>query len=168
MKKFGLAIFYTVFTCSGNASAIKPITAVEVFHLRSECAALAKKILQDNLESVPRYDAIGGDVVSQTGNYMVSQDQVSHYDPQTNRCYVVLTNSYSNKDGHVATILFDGQTGEKLAIAEIKSIKNGKLHTWGMMYDPQHQSPLDPSDASEGYNDVKAYIDMKMADDRKQ
>jgi hypothetical protein len=55
------------------ASQTKPTsrapTATEVFHLRSECAELGEKLL------LKLYDS-------------VYYDQESHYNPQTNRCYV--------------------------------------------------------------------------------
>lgn len=51
----------------------RPPTAAEVFNLRSKCAELGQKILDGNL----------------TGPAL-TQSQVSHYDPETNRCYVRL------------------------------------------------------------------------------
>src|SRR5438045_110893 len=50
-----------------------PPTATEVFDLRSKCAELGQKIMDGNL--------IGS---------ALRQDQVSHYNPETNRCYVQL------------------------------------------------------------------------------
>jgi len=119
-------------------------TATEVFRLRSVCAELGEKILENN--------AIGP---------ALTQDQVSHYDPRTNRCYVQL-------DVHTADLreqyllhryLFDGQTKEMLAAA---SIEKGKK--WGMVYDKQHRT-MNLENA--GWDDTTTYIDAMMAEDRK-
>src|SRR3990172_1063562 len=59
---------------AGITPTFQPPTATEVFRLRSECAKLGEKILENN-----------------TVGSAVTQSQVSHYDPQTNRCYVELT-----------------------------------------------------------------------------
>ena len=75
-------------SCGRNADTVSP-TATEVFHLRSECADLAQKILKE-------HSGFG------------VQRALSHYEPATNRCYVEL----KNVDTHE---LYDGQTGEVLA-----------------------------------------------------
>lgn len=114
-------------------------TAMEIFNLRSKCAALGKKMSEDK----------GG-------------EDISHYDPKINRCYVQLSNSMD-------TNLYDGQTGELLAVAVIKSIYNGKRDEWGMIYDDQYKAPLSvPYNGEKEYDTAKAYIDERMADDRKQ
>jgi hypothetical protein len=84
-------------------------SAAESFTLRSKCAELGEKILAGNI--------IGG---------ALTQSQVSHYNPATNRCYVEL-------DVHMADLdkfdeyntrnVFDGQTGEMLARIENKKGK---------------------------------------------
>jgi hypothetical protein len=80
-------------------------TAAEVFHLRSECAALGQKIL----DSHP--------VNPSTGEY-----QISHYEPRTNRCYVRLDRiSLESTTSDYSRLLFDGQTGESLAFVEAKN-----------------------------------------------
>jgi hypothetical protein len=76
-------------------------TATEVFQLRSACADLGQKILEDN--------AVGT---------ALTKDQVSHYDSRTNRCYVELTiNTADLTQGldYLHRVLYDGQTREMLA-----------------------------------------------------
>lgn len=120
-------------------------TATEVFQLRSACAALGQKILENNFVGTA-----------------LSQDQVSHYNPRTNRCFVdvtVQTADITKPMEYFSRYLFDGQTKQMLAFARIE--KGKKV---GMVYDHQHQTTnLD----NDGWDDASAYIDAMMADDRK-
>ncbi len=121
-------------------------TATQVFHLRSECAALGQKILNGNV--------VGS---------ALSQSQVSHYDPRTNRCYVELTIQTADTTkplDYLNRVLYDGQTGEMLAVARLQ-----KGEKWGMVYDKQHQTT---TSKNVFYDDASAFIDNMMADDRKQ
>jgi hypothetical protein len=98
-------------------------TATEVFNLRSKCAALGERILEDN--------TIGS---------ALTQSQVTHYEPRTNRCYVELTIQTADLskpiDQHYNhRVLYDGQTKEMLAWALIERGKKG-----GMVFDKQHRS----------------------------
>jgi len=125
----------------------RPPTATEIFHLRSECAALGEKILENNV--------VGS---------ALAQSQVSHYEPRTNRCYVELTVQTADLTKPQDTMdrfLYDGQTGEMLAVARIGK---GKRH--GMVYDKQHEPDYSTNDA--GFGEASAYIDDRMADDRKR
>src|SRR5262245_53323213 len=90
-------------------------TATEVFNLRSRCAALAQKILEEN-----------------TVGSALSQSQISNYEPRTNRCYVEITTQAidPSKLDYNSQILFDGQTGEMLAFAKI-----GRGQKVGMVFD---------------------------------
>jgi hypothetical protein len=120
--------------------------ATEVFHLRSECAALGQKILDGN--------SVGS---------ALSQSQASHYDPRTNRCYVELTVQTGDTNvalDYLSRILYDGQTGEMLAFARREKGKKS-----GMVFDKQHQVT---TDNNAFYDDASAFIDKMMADDRKQ
>lgn len=90
-------------------------TATEVFHLRSECTELGVKIMSENFIGTA-----------------LTQSQVSHYNSETNRCYVELTvqsvdlNAVGTKSEYFAAYLFDGQTKELLAFTKIeKGIKSG-------------------------------------------
>ena len=58
---------------TSNEVVFKAPTGAEVFHLRSECAKFGEKIMDGNIIGPALY-----------------QDQVSHYNPKTNRCYVEL------------------------------------------------------------------------------
>ena len=83
----------------------KPPSATELFELRSKCAALGEKILRENV--------IGS---------ALTQSEVSHYDPKTARCYVELTvqNADITNPTITSTYLYDGQTKELLAFAQIE------------------------------------------------
>jgi hypothetical protein len=121
-------------------------SATEVFHLRSLCAKLGEQLSDEN--------AIGS---------ALTKDQVSRYDPKSNRCYVELSvRKISPKDAiddYVNRTFYDGQTKEMLAFAKIE--KGKKV---GMIFDKQG-SMADPS-KNLGWDDASAYIDDKMRDDR--
>lgn len=117
-------------------------TATEIFNLRSKCAELGDKILENNF--------VGR---------ALTQEVKSHYNPETNRCYVEL-------DVHAADLskyeeyensryLFDGQTKDMLASSrQEKGVKSGSIY--------------DPDDVTAGYDKANAMIDSRMADGRKQ
>ena len=122
-------------------------TATEVFNLRSKCAALGEKMLEN--------DFVGS---------ALTHSQVSLYNPRTNRCYVELTAQTANVNipiTYLRTALFDGQTGEMLAYFKLE-----KGVSSGMVYDRQHQTTktLD----ADGYDDAQAYIDKLMQENREQ
>jgi len=126
---------------SKPASAVnqRPPTATEVFLLRSECAEFGVKIMNDNIIGIS-----------------LTQAQVSHYNPQTNRCYVELTvqsanlNTVDTKSEYFATYLFYGQTKEMLASTKIeKGTKSGTVFK-KVIY---------------GFDEVSAYIDEMMKDE---
>jgi len=88
----------------------------------------------------------------------LAQDQVSHYDPKTNRCYVELDvhqADLTRLDEYSARYLHDGQTGEILAWSQSKNgVQTGFVSgALGLN-----------SDAST----ANAKIDDLMADDRKR
>jgi hypothetical protein len=115
-------------------------TATEVFHLRSECAALGRKILDNNV--------VGS---------ALSQSQISHYDPKSNRCYVELTvqtADLTKPQDVFRRYLFDGQTDDMLAVTRIE-----KGERSGMVFDRHHDII---TDANARYDDTTAYIDALM------
>lgn len=117
-------------------------TASEVFALRSKCAELADKILENNI----------------IGNAL-TQDVKSHYAPDTNRCYVELDVSAADltqfNEHPYSRYLYDGQTKEILATSKReKDLKTGMIFV--------------PNDMLAGYDKANAMIDSLMADDRKQ
>lgn len=116
-------------------------TATEVFSLRSKCSELGDKILENNF----------------VGNAL-TQEVKSHYNPETNRCYVELdvhAADLSQYEEHpISRYLFDGQTKDMLA-----SSKREKGRNSGSIYDPD--------DIMAGYDKANAMIDSLMADDRK-
>ena len=128
-------------------------TATEVFHLRSECASLGEKILENN--------HVGS---------ALTQSQTSHYDPQTNRCYVELTVQTADLVTPVGDwlnhrYLYDGQTGELLAVANMKGTpgQGEKRETSGMVF-----VPIAKKSDMTGFEGASLFIDSMMADDRKR
>jgi hypothetical protein len=113
-------------------------TTAEIFALRSKCAELGERILAGNI--------IGS---------ALTQSQVSHYNPATNRCYVEL-------DVHMADLdkfdeyntrnVFDGQTGELLA-----RIENKKGKRTAFLKDGPHS-----------YDTALQKIEFLITDDAKQ
>jgi hypothetical protein len=121
-------------------------SAEEVFRLRSMCVDLGQRIIKDGV--------VGS---------ALTQDQVSHYNQQTNRCYVevtVHTMDASRPDYLIHRYLYDGQTKEMLANANIE--KGGKKH--GMVFDQQHQTR---TLENAGWDDANSYINAMMLDDRR-
>src|ERR1039457_4652402 len=76
-------------------------TASEVFRLRSECAKLGDKLRDEN-----------------TIGPALTQDVVTKYNPETNRCYALLTIQNIEKSEDVGRYLYDGQTRELLAFTK--------------------------------------------------
>jgi hypothetical protein len=119
-------------------------TATEVFQLRSLCAKMAEAFLEESI--------IGS---------ALTKDQISNYDPNSNRCYIELTVQKINParpGDYMNRSLYDGQTKELLAFARIE--KGQKV---GMIFDKQRSA--DPS-KNLGWDDASAYIDEKMFADR--
>jgi hypothetical protein len=140
--------------CKQSSAPISPVnvplfrspTASEVFDLRSKCAEHGEKILKNT-------------VVSNA----LKKDQVSHYEPKTNRCYVQLTvwsADLAKGSEYFQQSLFDGQTGQELAaIRREKGVRSGDI-----FIDP---SPLN-GNPDELYLDAASFISKMMADDRQQ
>ena len=127
-------------------------TATEVFKLRSACAELGERILEDNIVS----NLVGE-----------ASERLSNYNPRTNRCYVQLK-VYKNDTVH-HRYLFDGQTKELLASSQKTqgSPMGGAWDTWGtwgIVFDKQHRAA---NLQNNGWDDATAYIDEMMADDRR-
>ena len=146
---------------------VQPPTASEVFHLRTECAALADKLMHGFEEMTPTVPI----PTRTTKSYSVA----SHYEPTTNRCYADLTSFFqtapvvngryvpNSKDPwveHRQRALYDAQTKDMLAASFVDGDKR-----YGNVHEPGH--PL-VAGADESFNDANDYIDGKMADDRKQ
>src|SRR5471030_1138476 len=122
-------------------------TATEVFNLRSKCAELGEKLMNKNI----------------IGNAL-AQEQVSHYDPRANRCYVKLsvhTADLAHIRDTFASWLYDGQTGEMLGWSEIKKgVKDGFMFSW--VDDRTFMSGAD------SFKAANTEIEARMADDRTQ
>jgi hypothetical protein len=118
--------------------------AAEVVELRSTCAAWGQQILEGNFIRSALY-----------------QEQFSRYSPRTNRCYVemrVQTADLDEDSDRFGRYLYDGQTREMLAFAQIQ---NGKKS--GRVFDLHHRTT---SFENAGWNDATEYIYTMMVDDR--
>jgi nitrate reductase alpha subunit len=154
MRLFALSVLLFLSGCQMSSGPIPPVdapsfrspTATEVFDLRTKCAELGDKIMKNT---------VIGDALK--------KDQLSHYEPKTNRCYVQLTVWNANPakgDEYFQQYLFDGQTGQVLAaIRREKGVRSGEISI-----DP---SPLN-GNSDELYVDASIFISKMMADDRQQ
>jgi hypothetical protein len=154
MRLFALSVLLFFSGCQKSSAPVPPVdapsvrspTATEVFNLRSKCAELGEKIMKNT---------VIGDALK--------KDQVSHYEPKTNRCYVQLTVSNADPtkgDEHFQQYLLDGQTGQVLAaVRREKGTRSGEISI-----DP---SPLN-GNPDELYVDASIFISKMMADDRQQ
>jgi hypothetical protein len=154
MRLFALSVLLFFAGCQKSAAPIPLVeapssrspTATEVFNLRSKCAELGEKIMQNT---------VVGDALK--------KDQVSHYEPKTNRCYVQLTvwnPDLAKGDDYFQQSLFDGQTGQVLAaIRREKGTRSGEISV----------DPYPPNgNSDELYIDASMFISKMMADDRQQ
>src|SRR5260370_4544760 len=154
MRLFALSVLLFFSGCQKSSAPIPSVdtpsfrspTATEVFNLRSKCAELGEKILKNTV--------ISDDL---------KKDQLSRYEPKTNRCYVQLTVWNANLakgDEHFQQYLFDGQTGQRLAARRRESAtRSGDIYI-----DP---SPLN-GNSDELYLDASMFLSKLMADDRQQ
>jgi hypothetical protein len=154
MRFFAISVLLFFSGCQ-KSSAPAPIadtpsflapTATEVFNLRSRCAELGEKIMKNTVVA----DAL-------------KKDQISHYEPKTNRCYVQLTiwnPNLGKGDDYFQQSLIDGQTGQVLAaIHREKGTRSGEI---SIVPSPLNGNP------DELYVDASIFINKMMADDRQQ
>ena len=119
--------------------------ALEPFQLHSACASVGQQILEGNFIGSALY-----------------QEQFSRFNPRTNHCYVemrVQTADLNKHSDRFARYLYDGQTREMLAFAQIQ---NGKKS--GRVYDLHHRTA---SFENAGWDDASEYIYAMMTDDRR-
>lgn len=139
---------------SGDAATpqYRQPSATELFDLQSKCTALGDKIMRENFIGVA-----------------LTQQQISHYNPKDNRCYVELEVSSADlttpQDKFISdNYLFDGQTGEMLADTTREGQKRG-----GMVFDSSLQELMEQRKVSMyDPNDVGDLIDSFVATDRRQ
>jgi hypothetical protein len=115
----------------------------EEARLRAACAAAGEQILAGNVMRSAVY-----------------QEQFSRYSAWTNRCYVemrVQTMPEENAD-RIGRYLYDGQTKELLAFAQIKDGRKS-----GRVFDLNHRTR---SFGNDGFDDASEYIYAMMAGDR--
>ena len=131
-----LVILVSVGLCV-PAMAQAPDSVTGVLDLRSKCAELGQKILDEEPFKIRRFPA-----------------QASHYDPRTNRCYVELT-VLTDDINTIHRYLYDGQTKEMLAhAARVKGNKEGQIF---------NKKP-NPTGIA-GYFEATEYIDQMMAEE---
>ena len=129
----------------GDATAgdrVNP-AVIEDVQLRSACAAQAQQILERNFVRSAVY-----------------QEQFWRYSPSTDRCYVeirVQTGGLSERSDRFGQYLYDGDTRELLAFAQIQ---NGKKS--GKVFDLHHPTK---SFENAGWDDASEYIYAVMAGD---
>lgn len=147
-------------------STFRMPTATEVFHLRSECATLGKKIMEENT----------------SGNSNYYEEQVSHYNPETNRCFVEVNHQIATSElpYKLHRSLYDGQTGELLATFEVSCPTTdgyiGKCPRFGsivgngsdMIQGNKALVNTDKLAIHDNASEAEAFIDNVMVDDKKQ
>lgn len=141
----GLAVHVLVAAAAMAADRLHNPAATEDVQLRSTCAAWGERILEGNFIRSAVY-----------------QEQFSRYSPSTNRCYVemrVQTGDLDENSDRFAQYLYDGQTREMLAFAQIQ---NGKKS--GKVFDLHHRTT---SFENAGWDDASDYIYAMMAGDRR-
>lgn len=122
----------------------RPPSATEVFHLRSECAELAEKIMNEN-----------------TIGMALTQSVLSHYNPKTNRCYAELTvQSADLSSNYLAEYLYDGQTKEMLAFAV-----HDKGKQYGCIFKMRPDVTYQNYMPTYKYENIVQYIDDMMRDE---
>jgi hypothetical protein len=98
---------------SARVSSAKSPSATEVFHLRSECSELGKRLLEEVSSNLPK----------DSSDSFIKKSQLSHYNPTVNRCYVQVTLAFQISGSpytNTVVVLFDGQTQENLASLGMK------------------------------------------------
>jgi hypothetical protein len=98
----------------------------------------------------------------------LDQSQLSHYNPQSNRCYVELSFKTANRTDHMIYTdqIYDGQTGELLAFrsAQEDCPDGPDCKKLGSVFDNHHETSVGRT----LYEDASDYIDGLMDDDRKR
>jgi hypothetical protein len=132
---------------AGDATAgdrVDENSIMEDVQLRSACAASAQQILERNFVRSALY-----------------QDQFWRFSPSTNRCYVeirVQTGGLGERSDRFGQYLYDGETRELLAFAQIQ---NGRKS--GKVFDLHHPTK---TFENAGWDDASEYIYTMMAGDR--
>ena len=141
----GMLVYVSAVAATTAAEGVhQPPATADIIQLRSTCADLGQQILQGNFIRSALY-----------------QEQFSRYSPSTNRCYVemrVQTNDPNKRVDRFGRYLYDGQTKEMLAFAQIQ---NGKKS--GRVFDLLHRTT---SFENDGWDDASEYIYAVMSDNR--
>lgn len=127
-----------------EALPYRQASASEVFNLRTKCAELGDKMVQEDFH---------GPALSISGE--------THYDEKTNRCYVELdANSVDQNVKDFHNSLFDGQTKELLAFTGMShGVMSGQvLASWNSESPDERKLSLNEQAID--------YIREKMDDDR--
>ncbi len=132
-----------------SLQTFRPPSASETFELQSKCVALGVKVVEEN-----------------TIGPALTHDQVSHYNPKDNRCYVLLRVSTADLSTPLAEYiddnsLYDGQTRELLASRNCKARVCGAL-----LFDDSLKSIVSNPDEHNG-DEVRDVMDKFMHVDRR-
>ena len=144
---FAVCLLVTPMVVAAAFAAERPqplSSDAEKARLRSACAASGEQILAVNAVRSAAY-----------------QEQFWRYNPHTNRCYVemqVQTLDFDARADRFGRFLYDGQTKELLAFAQVKGAKKS-----GRVFDLNHHTI---SFENGGWDDAIEYIYAMMADDR--
>jgi hypothetical protein len=134
------------------ASSYRAPSATELFDLQSKCTAMGEKVLEGNF----------------IGNAL-TQEQVSHYNPKDNRCYVKLSVSTADlttpRENYIEDdYLYDGQSKEILADTFVKGDKKS-----GMVFDSSLRKLLQEKKQSDtDFDAISDLIDSFVATERRQ
>ncbi len=137
-----LAVPVVVARAEGPAQPLESVA--EEARFRSACTASGQQILAANFI-----------------RSAIRQEQVSRYNPRTSRCYVEMQVQTLDREEQVerfGRFLYDGQTKELLAFAQIKEGKKS-----GRVFDLTHRTT---SFENAGWDDASEYIQTMMADDQ--
>jgi hypothetical protein len=142
---FGLAAVYVLADSAMVAAdqITNRFAAAEDVQPHSVCALWGQQILEGNVVRSALY-----------------QEQFSRYSQSTNRCFVEMRVQAFDADkasDRFGQYLYDGQTKEMLAFAQIQ---NGKKS--GRVFDLYHRTT---SFENAGWDDARKYIYTMMADD---
>jgi hypothetical protein len=126
-------------------------SATELFDLQSKCTAMGEKVMEGNV----------------IGNAL-TQEQVSHYNPKDNRCYVKLDVHTANlttprEDYMDSDYLYDGQSREMLAYISTRGDKRvGRIWDSGLLKLMQEKKQSDTD-----VDAISDLIDSFAATDRR-
>jgi hypothetical protein len=157
-------VFARLFSAAATAGRLSALFIVTPFTVAMPAAPAAPIGQTQPATAEARSCAAAGEEIL-AGNAVraaVYQEQFSHYSPRTSRCYVEMRvetmPAGDDQPDRFGRFLYDGQTKELLAFAEIKDGKKS-----GRVFDLNHRTT---TFANSGWDDANEYIYRMMAGDR--